>query len=182
MSPLFRRRRLRGFRVPGVTTAPEAVARHSHPTEPNRLWVTDVAVANSASGPLYVAVVLDCYSRHCLGWWIDRHLGPGLVIRAVEQAAPRRCAWPEQPLAAARPQDEVTLAVASRCETAGVAVPPGGSPSAIDGAVAHSFFSMLRSELVGDPSWATRTDAAESIASWIERRYNARRASALPAT
>jgi hypothetical protein len=76
-------------------------------------------------------------------------------------------------------RDDVTLAVTSRCETAGIAVPPGASPSAFDGAVAESFFSMLRQELADAP-WVTRSAAAEAMADWIEGCYNARRRAPLP--
>jgi putative transposase len=138
-----------------------------------------MAIANTAGGPLYLAAVLDCYSRHCLGWWLHRRLGPGLVVRAVQQAA-FRPSRPTGALAPAAREGEITLALATRCETAGIAVPPGASPSAIDGAVAESFFSTLRSDLVGAPSWATRTDAGEAIANWIEGRYNAARAAPTP--
>jgi putative transposase len=169
------RRRLTGLAVPGVTTAPEAVRRDSHPTEPNRLWLADVAVGNAGGGPLYLAAILDCYSRHCVGWWIDRHLSSGLVVRSVEQAALRRRSSLVPGHAFADRGDDVTLAVTSRCETAGIAVPPGASPTAFDGAVAESFFSMLRQELSAAPAWGTRSAAAEAIADWIEGCYNARR-------
>jgi putative transposase len=159
-----------GLRLSGVTTAPEAVQRDAHPVEPNRLWVADAAVANTGGGPLYIAAVLDCCSHRCVGWWLERRCRPRLLSSAVEQAV-----WRSRSLRSElmpRPRRDVTLALPSRWEAVGVTVPPGASPAPSDGAVSRTFFAMLRSDMLGDPRWATRTGGAEVIAFWIERLYN----------
>jgi putative transposase len=168
------------IQVPGITTAPAAIGRASYPVTPDRLLAADLGSARTDSGMLYVAAVLDCYSRRCLGWSTSERLAPELVIRAVRLAAVCRCRPSTGSSGQTRVGGEVALALAPRCAAAGIAVPPGASPSAIDGAVPDSFLSMLRSELVGTPAWRTRTDAAQAIAGWIAGTYNRDRVAFVP--
>lgn len=163
------RRRLVGLDVPGVTCGPGEVAEATYPGAPGRLMVADVAIARTKTGPLYLAAVLDCYSRRCLGWRTGTRLGPELVRRAVQEATNAQIRVPFGPHSAG---SEVVVALSRRCAQAGVAVPPASSPSAIDGAVAESFFQALQRDLSGSPAWSTRTAAAEAITSWIHGAYN----------
>jgi transposase InsO family protein len=168
----WRRQRFAPLGVHGVTSAPGEVAEAAYPGAPGRLMVADLGVAGTDAGPLYLAAVLDCYSRGCLGWWTDTRLGPHLIHHAVEEATDvlRRS------LSGSRQaRGDPVLALSARCAVAGVEVPPGSSPAAVDGAVAESFFATLRSELAGSPAWRTRTDAAEAISSWIRSVYNSDR-------
>jgi putative transposase len=160
------------IQVPGVNTSPTAVGRASYPATPDKLWAADLTAVPTTSGAIYVAAVLDCYSRHCLGWSTGERLRPELVIRAVRLAT--GCHRPAlrsivEPTPVA---GEVALALGESCVAAGVAVVPGSSPSGVDGAVTTSFLRMLRRELVGTGVSLTRTDAAEAVASWITRTYN----------
>lgn len=76
--------------MPGVATRPDLVRREWNPTEPNRLWVADITYCRSWEGFLYLAAVVDCYSRRCVGWSIRRDLEATLVTEAVEMAVCRR--------------------------------------------------------------------------------------------
>lgn len=165
MRPLRAAERVR-IEVPGITTAPAAVRAASCPASPDQLWAADLSVAWTGSGSLYVAAVLGGYTHHCLGWSTQSQLGPELVLEAVTLAALSK----GEEASSCRTQ--VALALAPVCAAAGVAVPRGSSPSAIDGAVTHSFFSMLRRELASTPAWRTRTDTAEAIAGWISGTYS----------
>ena len=86
-------RRKRGpttVRVPGVATAPDLVRREWNPTEPNRLWVADITYCRSWEGWLYLAAVIDCYSRKVIGWSLREDLRADLVTDAIEMAVARR--------------------------------------------------------------------------------------------
>ena len=76
--------------VPGVETSPDLVMREWNPTEPNRLWVADITYVRTWEGWIYLAAVLDCYSRKVVGWSIAEHLRAELVVDAVEMAISRR--------------------------------------------------------------------------------------------
>ncbi|HUY73150.1 MAG TPA: IS3 family transposase, partial [Candidatus Dormibacteraeota bacterium] len=86
-------RRKRGpptVRIPGIATAPDLVRREWNPIEPNRLWVADITYCGSWEGWLYLAAVLDCYSRKVIGWSLREDLGAELVTDAIEMAVARR--------------------------------------------------------------------------------------------
>lgn len=136
------------IRVPGVATAPDLVRREWNPGEPNRLWVADITCCRTWEGWLYLAAVLDCYSRRCVGWSIRDDLRAELVSDAVQMAiAARR---PEGGLIhhSDRGSQYVSLAFGQHCREAGIdlSMTQGGSPQ--DNAVAESFFSTLKRELV----------------------------------
>ena len=70
--------------------APDLVERDFNPTEPNRLWAADITYIRTWEGWLYLASVMDCYSRRIVGWAIADHLRAELVIDALEMAVARR--------------------------------------------------------------------------------------------
>ena len=91
LTGLIRRKRGKTtIRVPGVACAPDLVRRAWNPPEPNRLWVADITYVRTWEGWLYLAAVLDCHSRRCVGWSIADHLRAELVVDAVEMAISRR--------------------------------------------------------------------------------------------
>jgi putative transposase len=176
ISGLIRRKKGRTtIRVPGVATAPDLVAREWNPSEPNRLWVADITYCRTWEGWLYLAAVLDCYSRRCVGWSIRDDLRAELVSDAVQMAiAARR---PEGGLIhhSDRGSQYVSLTFGQHCREAGIdlSMTQGGSPQ--DNAVAESFFSTLKRELVNRYSWPTKADARAAIFEWIEVFYNRQR-------
>jgi putative transposase len=87
---LLRRRGKTTIRVPGVRPAPDLVARDFTPAAPNRLWAADLTVIPTWEGKLYLAVVVDCYSRRCVGWAMAEHMRAELVVEALEMAVWRR--------------------------------------------------------------------------------------------
>jgi putative transposase len=87
---LTRRRGKTTIRVPGVRTAPDLVKRDFNPTEPNRTWCADITYIRTWEGWLYLASVMDLYSRRIVGWALAEHLGAELVVNALEMAVSRR--------------------------------------------------------------------------------------------
>ena len=87
LSGMVRRRKGRTtIRVPGVATAPDLVRRDFAPAAPNRLWVADLTEIATWEGKLYLAVVVDCFSRRCVGWAMAEHMRAELVVDALEMA------------------------------------------------------------------------------------------------
>ena len=85
-----RRRGKTTIRIPGVRVADDLVKRDFSPPAPNTLWVADITYLRSWEGWLYLAVVLDCFSRRIVGFAIEDHLRAELVVDALEQALQRR--------------------------------------------------------------------------------------------
>jgi putative transposase len=86
------RRRLRGLtrRDPAATAAPDLVERRFTPPAPDRLWVADITQQRTDQGWLYLAVVLDTFSRRIVGWSMAEHLRTELVLDALDMAIAQR--------------------------------------------------------------------------------------------
>jgi putative transposase len=97
---LMRARRLSGsvprkrvrttIRVPGVRAADDLVLRDFAPSAANQLWVADIKYVPTAAGWLYLAAVVDCFSRRVVGWSMRDDLRAELVVDALEMAVARR--------------------------------------------------------------------------------------------
>jgi putative transposase len=163
------------IRVPGIATAPDLVRRAWNPTEPNRLWVADITFVRTWEGWLYLAAVLDCFSRRCVGWSIADHLRAELVLDAAQMAIGRRRPAPGLVHHSDQGSQYVSLAFGEHVKQAGIDVSMGSKGSALDNAVAESFFATLKRELVNRYSWPTKADARVAIFEWIEVFYNRQR-------
>lgn len=173
ISGLVRRRKGKTtIRVPGVATAPDLVRREWNPTEPNRLWVADITYCRSWEGWLYLAAVVDCYSRRCVGWSLRDDLRAELVVDAVSMAIDRRRPGTGLVHHSDHGSQYVSLAMGEHLREAGIDVSMGSKGSALDNAVVESFFSTLKRELVDRYSWPTKADLRVAIFEWIEVFYN----------
>ena len=170
-----RRRGRTTVRVPGVRVAEDLVKRDFQPAAPNRLWVADITYLRTWEGWLYLAVVVDCYSRRVVGWALEDHLRAGLVVDALEQALQRR--RPERGLVHHSDQGSqyVSLAFGRRCRLAGIEQSMGGRGSAYDNALCESFFKTLKSELVDRRSWPMKPELRTAVFDYIECFYNRQR-------
>jgi putative transposase len=176
LSGMVRRRKGRTtIHVPGIATAPDLVRRDFAPRAPNRLWVADLTEVSTWEGKLYLAVVLDCYSRRCVGWAMADHMRAELVVEALEMAI-----WQRRPDAGLvhhsdRGGQYVSLIFGQRCRQAGIDLSMGAKGSALDNAVAEAFFATLKKELTRRRSWPTRRELQSAVFAWIEGWYNRRR-------
>ena len=176
LSGLVRRRRGRTtIRVPGVRVANDLVRRDFNPVSPNQLWVADITHVPTWEGWLYLAVVVDCFSRRCVGWSMRDHLRAELVTEALEMAVARR--KPDSGLVHHSDQGSqyVSLSFSQRCRDAGIALSMGSKGCALDNAVCESFIGSLKKELLRRRSWPTKREAQSAIFEWIEGWYNRRR-------
>jgi hypothetical protein len=87
---ITRRRGKTTIRVPGVRPTPDLVGRDFQAAGPNRLWAADLTEIATWEGKLYLAVVLDCFSRRCVGWAMADHMRAELVVEALEMAVWQR--------------------------------------------------------------------------------------------
>lgn len=173
---MVRRRRGRTtIQVPGVVPAPDLVRRDFRPAAPNQLWVADLTEVSTWEGKLYLAVVIDCFSRRCVGWAMADHMRAELVVEALEMAVWQRKPAPGLIHHSDRGGQYTALVFGQRCRQAGIEVSMGRRGCALDNAVAESFFASLKKELIRRRSWPTRRDAQSAIFSWIEGWYNRRR-------
>ncbi len=172
------RRRGRGCtrRDPAAQGAEDLVNRCFDPPEPNRLWVMDVTEHPTVEGKVYVAVVVDAFSRMVVGWSIASHIRAELVVDALQMAAWRRRPAPDQTVAHSDHGSQYTSwAFGRRLRSAGLLGSMGSVGDCFDNSVAESFFGTLQVELLDQARWETREQLALAVFEWIEAWYNPRR-------
>ncbi len=162
-----------------ATFAPDLVKRDFAVQGPNQLWVADITYVPTWRGFLYVAVVLDAWSRRVVGWAFAVHLRVELVLSALEMAVRQR-----QPRAVIHHSDHgsqyTALAFGNRCRQAGVRPSMGTVGDAYDNAMCESFFATLECELLDRTRFEDRAAAERAVFEFIEGWYNStRRHSAL---
>jgi putative transposase len=151
--------------------APDLVDRKFTAEAPNRLWVADITFVPTAAGFLYLAVVLDAWSRRIVGWAMTNHLRSELVLDALEMAVGQR-----RPRNVIHHSDQgsqyTSLAFGGRCREAGVRPSMGSVGDAYDNAMCESFFSTLECELLASRRFASQAEAKMAVFSYIEGWYN----------
>ena len=173
--PRPRRRKGTTIRVKGVRPAPDLVGRDFRARRPNQLWFADIREIPTGEGKLYLAAVIDCFSRACVGWSMAGHMRGSLVRTALEHAVSRR--RPERGLIhhSDRGSQYTAVAFGTRCRRAGIRLSMGNRGCALDNAVCEAFFATMEHELTGRRSFATHAVARTAIFEWIEAFYNRRR-------
>jgi putative transposase len=172
------RRRGRGCtrRDPAAEPSDDLVGRQFDPDTPDRLWVMDVTEHPTDQGKVYVAAVLDAFSRRVVGWSIADHIRSELVVDALQMAIWRRQPPRDQTIAHSDHGTQYTSwAFGRRLRGAGLLGSMGTIGDCFDNSVAESFFGSLQLELLDEHHWATRDQLANAIFDWIETWYNPRR-------
>jgi putative transposase len=154
--------------------APDLVQRNFMAAGPNRLWVADITYISTWAGNLYLAVVLDAWSRRVVGWAYATHLRTELVLDALEMAIRQR-----RPKGVIHHSDQgsqyTSLAFGKRCREAGVRPSMGSVGDAYDNALCESFFATLECELVDRYRFRSPGEAARAVFEFIEGWYNPHR-------
>ena len=155
--------------------APDLVDRQFAAAGPNRLWVADITYLSTGAGFLFLAVVLDVWSRRVIGWAMAAHLRTELVMDALDMALRRR--RPRPPVIHHSDQgcQYTSLAFGQRCREAGVQPSMGSVGDAYDNALCESFFATLESELLDRQRFGTHVAARLAVFDYIEGWYNPRR-------
>jgi len=154
--------------------APDLVDRKFSSDGPNKLWVADITYVPTWAGFLYLAVVIDVWSRRVVGWAMADHLRTELIMDAFNMAITTR-----------RPTDVIhhsdqgcqytSIAFGKRCRELGVRPSMGSVGDCYDNALCESFFATLECELIDRFTFRTKRDARLAVFRWIEAWYNPRR-------
>ena len=175
----FRGATLRRFVVttqpdPKAEPAIDLVERQFYSDGPDRLWVADITYIPTWAGFLYLAIVLDVYSRRIVGWAMETHLRTELILAALNMAITQR-----QPSAVIHHSDRgcqyTSYAFGKRCREAGVMPSMGSVGDAYDNAMAESFFASLERELLNRRRFKSQAEAKMANFEWIEGWYNRHR-------
>ena len=161
-------------RDPKARPAPDLVDRHFEADGPNQLWVADITYVPTWAGFLYLAVVLDVWSRKVIGWAMATHLKADLVVAALDMAVAQR-----QPRDVVHHSDQGTqytsIAFGQRCKQAGVRPSMGSVGDAYDNAMCESFFASLECELLDRRVFKSHAEGRMAVFQYIEGWYNPRR-------
>jgi len=163
------------MRVEGVRLAPDLVERDFNAPEPNRLWCADITYLPTWEGWLYLASVLDCFSRMIVGWCMLSHMRLELVKRALEMAVARRRPGPGVIHHSDHGSQYTAVIFGQRCELLGIDVSLGSVGDCYDNAVCEAFHSTLKRELVHRRPWPTRAELKTAVFEYIEGFYNTTR-------
>jgi putative transposase len=171
------RRKGRGLtqRDPTTVPAPDLVERAFIAQRPDQLWVADITYVPTWSGWLYLAVVLDVWSRRVVGWAMADHLRTELVVDALDMAI-----WRRRPATGLIHHSDqgcqyTSLTFGRRCREAGISPSMGSVGDCFDNAMAESFFATLECELLDRTRFATRTQARTAVFDYLEGFYNPHR-------
>jgi putative transposase len=170
------KRRFRCTTRPGPAEhyAPDLVQRHFTADRPDALWLADVTYCPTEEGWLYLAAVLDVFSRYVVGWAMDARLSSQLVLTALEMAYAQR--RPDEVIHHSDHGGEYTaVAFSTRCRELGITRSMGSVGDCFDNAMMESFFSSLEAEVLDRHRFQTRYEARREIFSWIEGWYNSTR-------
>ena len=171
-----RRRSIRTTqRVVEAEEVPDLVQRKFNPEAPNRLWVADLTYVPTMAGFLFLAVVLDVFSRRVIGWAMGARPTMQLVIEALDMAIWNRQADPGVIHHSDHGSQYTSLAYGQRMREAGLVSSIGSVGDAYDNAVAEAFFATLECELIDRHIWVNREEARRAIFDYIEGFYNPRR-------
>ena len=161
-------------RQPDARPAPDLVQRHFNADRPDQLWVADATYVPTAVGFLYLAVVLDVFSRRVVGWAMGNHLRTALMLQALDMALAQR-----HPNGVIHHSDQgcqyTSIAFGRRCLEAGVRPSMGSVGDCFDNAMCESFFATLECELLARCRFQTHDQARHAIFEYLESWYNLRR-------
>ena len=158
----------------GARPAPDLVQRDFTAKAPNRLWVADITYIATWTGWLYLAVVVDAWSRKVVGWAMSTHLQTTLVMDAFRMAIQQR--HPEDVIHHSDQGSQYTsLAFGQRCRDAGVRPSMGSVGDCFDNALCESFFATLECELLDRSTFHNPPEARQAVFEFIEGWYNLHR-------
>jgi len=154
--------------------APDLVNRQFSASAPDQLWVADITYVPTLTGFLFLAIVLDVFSRRVVGWAMATHMRAELVVDALDMALHNR-----KPKNVIHHSDQgsqyTSIAFSKRCDSAGVRTSMGSVGDCYDNAMCESFNAILECELLVKHRFTTQREAALKVFEFIEGFYNPRR-------
>lgn len=160
MTMRFRKARKAGH---GQRVAPNLLARQFTVLQPDRVWAADITYIPTRSGFVYLAVVLDLYSRRVVGWAMQNRLGADLVTAALIQAYERR--RPQHGVLHHSDRDPLYRSLLYQHRLQELAMTPSMSrhDNCWDNACVESFFGSLKNELMIEKRFLTRDEAQTAV-------------------
>lgn len=155
--------------------APDLVRRRFQAAGPNKLWVADITYVATWEGYLFLACVIDAWSRRIVGWSMRDDLKADLVVDALGMALTRRRPQPGLVHHSDRGSQYTSLAFGKTMQDAEILPSMDRRGDAFDNAVAESFFATLETELLDRRTSKSRDQARLALFRWIESFYNTRR-------
>ncbi len=162
-------------RARGAPPAEDLVKRNFATTQADKVWVADITYVATAEGFLYLAFILDVYSRRIVRWAMESHLRTELVVSALQMAV-----WRRKPAAGLVHHSDqgiqyTSLSFSERLGEVGISPSMGRTGTALDNAMAESFVSTLKAELVSRMRFPSPQAAKSAIFEYLETFYNIRR-------
>lgn len=158
-----------------LPVAPNLLQRDFSPKEPDQVWAGDITYIWTAAGWLYLAVVIDLFSRSVVGWAMNKHMARHLVMDALTMAVQRRRPSPGLIFHSDRGSQYASADFQTLLAKHGMLCSMSRKGDCWDNAPVESFFGSLKQELVFHQKYPTRFHARQSIFEYIERFYNRHR-------
>jgi len=162
-------------RDPIARPAPDLVERQFTATGPNQLWVADITYIPTLAGFLYLAVVLDVWSRRIVGWSMRTRITTQIVLEALDMAIEQRRPAGSPIHHSDQGCQYTSIEFGKRCREAAIRPSMGSVGDCYDNAMCESFFATLECELLDRTSFATTGEAELAVFDFIEGFYNPRR-------
>ena len=142
---------------------------------PNQRWVADITYIATSQGSIYLAIVMDLYSRRIVGWsmsqWMSRRIVVNALRMAIESRQPQHKLIHHSDRGAQYTSDDLRDELAKH----GIEASMSGTGNCYDNAVAESFFGILKRERINRTSYRTREEARADVFEYIEVFYNRKR-------
>jgi transposase InsO family protein len=151
------------------------LAKLPAPTAPNQIWVGDITYIRTDEGWLYLAGVMDFYSRRIVGWAMDEHIDTPLILAAWNMAQTHRQPPPKLVFHSDRGSQYASKEYRQALKTRGASASMSRNACCYDNAAMESFWSTLKLELIYRSAFKTRAEARTAIFDFIEAFYNRRR-------
>jgi putative transposase len=158
-----------------LPVAPNLLNREFEVAQPNRVWVSDITYIWTAEGWLYLAVILDLFSRQVVGWAINSRINKHLVIAALRMAFWRRRPDPGLLFHSDRGSQYCSNKFQKQLKAYGMVSSMSRKGNCWDNAVSESFFGNLKTERVFFTNYKTRAEASSDVIDYIEMFYNSNR-------
>ena len=154
---------------------PNLLKQNFHADAPNRVWAGDITYIWTAAGWCYLAVILDLYSRRVVGWALADHMRAALVLTALRRALDARRPAAGLIFHSDRGSQYASHSYRAALANHEVAQSMSAAGDCFDNAAVESFFAALKKECVHRKPFATRTEAYDAVAAYIDGFYNPRR-------
>lgn len=158
-----------------AVAAPNILARQFDPPKPNQVWVTDITLVRTHEGWLYLAVVVDLYSRQVVGWSMQSRIHADLVLKALLMAVWRRKPPPGLMVHSDQGSQYTGHEWQRFMKDHGLVCSMSRRGNCHDNAVVESFFQLLKRERIKRRIYSTRDEARADIFDYIELFYNPKR-------